>query len=98
MRKRGLFTNFDDAFIAAKASFNLAGIDEIVSRDDLVSRTLAVDLLPVQNRSKQEIERVFKVIHPYLLGALFDAASLGLSRIDVVRQDRTWERTLGRPY
>jgi hypothetical protein len=67
------------------------GIDSVVTRPDLADRSLFVscDFIPEnQRRSEQQLWAAFENARPRILGALFDALSVGLRRLPDIHPDR----------
>src|SRR5439155_25503841 len=66
----------------------LNGIEEIVTRGDLLDRSLLLDLPPIpedRRRSTGEFWRSFDAARPRLLGALLEAVSMALRRERTIR-------------
>lgn len=88
---RELFTDSDEMIFAAQRPALLNGIEEIVTRGDLLDRTLLLDLPPIPEARRMpagEFWRVFDEARPRLLGALLDAVATALRRVHIVRLPR----------
>ncbi len=62
----------------------LTGIPDLIRRPDLADRALRIRLTPIEEvarRTQVDIQATFTADHPRLLGALLDAAALGLHRL-----------------
>jgi len=80
---RELYTDQDEVIFLAQRPVVLNGIEEIVTRSDLLDRSLLVELplIPEDRRQRtSEFWRAFEAAQPRLLGALLDAVSTGLRR------------------
>jgi hypothetical protein len=78
---RKLYTNDEEHLIRVRRPLLLTGIGDIVTRGDLVDRTLTVRLRPVadeRRRTEEDFWAAFEARRPHLLGALLDAASAAL--------------------
>jgi hypothetical protein len=85
-----LYTNHSEAFFKAKRPVLLNSKNEIVEHDDLVTRSLFIDNLPIVNdstqvrdgergtRLKSQVYAEFEQQRPFLLGALYTAVAQGL--------------------
>jgi hypothetical protein len=85
---RELYTDMDEMIFSAQRPALLNGIEEIVTRGDLLDRSLLLDLPPIpedQRRPTSEFWRGFEAARPRLLGALLDAVSMALRRERTVR-------------
>ena len=82
---RELYTNTEESFIAAARPVILNGIEEIVVRGDLADRAifLALDHIPeTGRRTEAELRAEFEAARPRIFGALLDALSIGLRRMN----------------
>ena len=89
--KRELFTDESEHLIDVRRPVLINGIEEVATKGDLLRRTLRVELplIPDTERmTEAEFWAAFDAIHPRLLGALCDALSCALRRIDEVHLDR----------
>ena len=62
----------------------LTGIPDLIRRPDLADRTLRIRLAPIEGiarRTDADVRAAFAADHPRLLGALLDAAAVGLRRL-----------------
>ncbi|RIV17907.1 hypothetical protein D2Q93_14750 [Alicyclobacillaceae bacterium I2511] len=76
---RALYTDGEESIFWGKRSIILTGIDEVVSRHDLLDRSLIVNLSPMSER-KTEVELMaeFENQKPVILGGILDAISSAL--------------------
>lgn len=88
---RTLYENDDETIFNYKRPIVVNGIDEIVSRHDLLDRALVVNL-PAIPPDKRREERVFwqefEEARPRLLGALLDAVCVALLNLPVTNLDK----------
>jgi len=85
---RELYTDMDEMIFSAQRPALLNGIEEIVTRGDLLDRSLLLDLPPIpedRRRSTGEFWRSFDAARPRLLGALLEAVSMALRRERTIR-------------
>ena len=85
---RQLYTDTDETLFDATRPLILNGIDAVVRRGDLLDRSL-ITYLPVISDHDRKLERKFwqhfKKAQPKLLGALLDAVSCALRRLESVK-------------
>jgi hypothetical protein len=78
---RTLFTDRDQELFSAMRPVIVNGISDVATRDDLVQRALIVRLPSIPKghyRPEREIYAELRAARPQILGALLDAASVGL--------------------
>ncbi|OZC04031.1 hypothetical protein [Rubricoccus marinus] len=88
---RMLHTDDEEQIFNTTSRQILTAIGDAVSRPDLAERTLAVTLerIPDENRrTESALDSAFQEAHPRILGALLDAAALGLERLPHTHPDR----------
>jgi len=88
---RELYTDDEERLFDYMRPIILNGIEEIVTRPDLLDRAMLISLpliLEAGRREEKEFWRAFKEAQPRLLGALLDAVSLALRREPEVVLDR----------
>jgi len=89
--KRMLYTDDDEVLFDLKRPILINGITELVRREDLASRAIIIRMphIPAESRRRErEIAKEFAKLHPKILGALLDAVSCALARVDgVVLED-----------
>lgn len=88
---RELYSDADETIFHATRPVVLNGVEEIVVRPDLLDRALLLDLPPIpetHRRAAGDFWRDFDQARPRLLGALFDAVSVALSREKAVTLSR----------
>lgn len=84
---RELFTDQDEIIIDVQRPGILNGITDIVSRGDLLDRSILVELPlipPDERRTQAEMEKDFEAAWPRILGALLDAVSGVIRHVDEV--------------
>ena len=92
MAVRQLYTNFDEATFRTMCPVVLNGIDELGTRGDFLDRVIPITLptIPDERRvTEREFEAQLEAALPRLTGALFQALSVALSRLDEVCLDAT---------
>src|SRR5262249_17840499 len=82
---RELFTDEGEVIFDSQRPVILNGIAEVVTKSDLLDRSILI-YLPQIDRKKRKLERVidrdFAKAQPRILGALLDATSKGLRRLN----------------
>jgi len=77
--KRMLYTDGDESVIYLKRPVILNGIAAAVTQQDLVSRTVTVELPVIRDaQGKDRLEKEFEAKRPVILGALLDIAARAL--------------------
>jgi hypothetical protein len=79
---RELFSDLDETLFSAERPILLNGINNVVTRPDLLDRALVVTLDPIddmQRKSEAALETAFAAAHPAILAALLDAVSTALA-------------------
>jgi hypothetical protein len=88
---RRLYTDEEEKLFEATRPLLLNGIEGVVSRGDLIDRSLVV-YLPVipenQRRSEKEFWKHFRAALPQIIGSLLDAVACALRRLEKVKLDR----------
>lgn len=82
--KRALYTDSDESIMNAKRPCLLNGIDSIATRGDLLDRAIIANLASIPEaarRKDREIMAELERLHPFILGLILDATSMGLRRI-----------------
>lgn len=75
---RALYSDADETIFDAKRPAILNGIEDFVTRSDLISRCLIVTLSPIPDsmrKTEAEITSAFEQSRPRILGALLDSVS-----------------------
>jgi hypothetical protein len=88
---RELYSDDQEKLFEARRPILLNGIENVVSRGDIMDRSLIVHLPPIpeeQRRPEKKFWRHFRRIHPRILGALLSAASCALRRLRSIKPDR----------
>ena len=88
---RKLYTDGEEAVIDAKRPVILNGIDEVVARGDLDSRTITLTLSAIHEADRKpeaELWARFDEARPRILGALLNALAEGVRRHPDVKLDR----------
>jgi hypothetical protein len=83
LSKRQLYTDEDEVVLEAKRPMIITGIEDIATRGDLLDRALLVELAPIEPRDRRperELLNEYERVRPLVLGALLDAAVIGLQR------------------
>lgn len=87
---RELFSDLDETLFSADRPILLNGINNIVTRPDLLDRSLVVTLEPIpENKRKSEavLEAEFAAAHPAILAALLDAVACALANEATTKLD-----------
>jgi hypothetical protein len=85
---RTLHTDQDETLFNATRPIILNGIEDLVKRSDLASRSIFLTLEPIpecDRRAEKEIIAKFEKDRPAILGALFTALSEGVRRLPDIR-------------
>jgi hypothetical protein len=85
---RELYSDGDETIFSATRPALVNGIEDIVTRADLLDRSMLVSLPTIPEharRTKSSIDGAFKAMHAQVLGALLDAVCTGLTNIDKVK-------------
>ena len=88
---RQLYTDQDEVLFDATRPVILNGIEEVVIRADLADRAIFLTLEPIlegHRRLEAELWTEFDEVRPKILGALLEAASVGLGRLPEIRLER----------
>ena len=88
---RRLYTDMDEVLFDAARPTIVNGIDDIITRPDLAARAILLTLEPIpedKRLAERELWAAFERDAPQILGALLDAASLGLRRLPETRLER----------
>lgn len=78
---RKLHSDDEEVLFDAMRPAMLNGIEELVTRGDLLERSIVVHLPAITDesrRDREEIDRALSAARPYILGALLDAVSVVL--------------------
>ena len=79
---RAHYTNDDEHLVRVARPMILNGIDAAVTRQDLLSRTILVELAPIDKKTRKTeaaMKAAFKGLHARLLGVLLDALVASLA-------------------
>jgi hypothetical protein len=85
---RELYSDADEVIFESERPIILTGIESVVTRADLLDRTLVVELPPIADRARRaedEFWAAFETERPALLGALCDTVAMALKRAPAVR-------------
>ena len=88
---RELYSDSEETIFSAQRPALLNGIEDVVTRGDLLDRAILLDLPPIaedHRRPASEFWREFEAARPRILGALLDAVSQALRRAPLVRLPR----------
>jgi len=89
---RRLFKNGEEHIFNAQRPIILNGISQVATRGDLLDRAVAVTLPPIADAARKDETTFwceFEAAQPRILGALLDAVSCGLRRLDEVHIENT---------
>lgn len=81
--KRKLYEDDEEVIFAFKRSVIFNAITDVATRPDLLDRTILIELpvLPeAKRRRESSLDHDFAKARPLILGAIFDAVSIGLKR------------------
>jgi len=81
---RQLYTDAEEMLFSGSRPIILNGITDVVRRNDLADRSVLISLSPIPEtgrRTEAELWSKFEEAKPGLLGALFDAVSMGLRNL-----------------
>jgi len=87
---RQLYTDDEEMIFEACRPIALNGIENVVRRQDLVSRSIFNHIPPIpehRRRTRREILDMFRDVHPIVLGGLLDAVSAALRNFDSIEFD-----------
>lgn len=85
---RELYSDDDEVIFAAVRPVILNGIGEVVTRPDLLDRSVLLTLPMIgddRRRDERDLLRAFEAVRPRVLGALLNAVSAALLNRDAVR-------------
>src|SRR5262249_41062061 len=86
--KRRLYTDDDEILFSGRRPVALNGIEDVVSRPDLVDRSLLITLEPIpesRRREERDIEANFERAAPGILGALLDCLAEALRNLPRIK-------------
>lgn len=93
--ERKLYTNAEESVLRTKRPVVLNGIAAAVTAQDLVSRTISVELPTIGDRREvAEVRRVFDEHKAAILGALFDGFAAALAELPRVKMPSAAPRLL----
>jgi hypothetical protein len=88
---RQLYTDNDEVLFDAQRPVIINGIEEVITRSDLLDRALLLELPAINEASRRQSRAywaAFETVRPRLLGALLHAVSVSLAREKVVKLPR----------
>jgi hypothetical protein len=88
---RELYANDEEILFDAKRPIMLNGIEELVTRSDLLDRSIIINLPSIpehKRRAEAEVCREFESARPAILGGLMDAVSCALRQHERVHFER----------
>lgn len=88
---RTLYADDEETILSAHRPVIINGITEMVTRGDLLDRTISLSLpsIPEEQRKREsDVWQQFKAAHPALLGAVLDAVVSAVAHQDTVEIDR----------
>lgn len=84
--KRKLFTDADEIIINVKRPVGINGISATVTAQDLIDRTISIEMSPVAERVEiTELWSEYELNHGKMIGALLDIASKALALLPTVQ-------------
>jgi len=86
---RELYTDAGEVILSARRPVILTSIGTVTNREDLAERSVPVRLpfIPEEaRRAEEEVFREAEAVTPQILGALLDAVSVGLRRLETVQK------------
>ncbi len=90
---RKLYTNDEESLFDVQRPVMGNGIDEFATRSDLLDRSILIQLPEVAEggyRTERQFWAEFEEAQPRILGALLDAVSTALRRVDTVEVEGTY--------
>jgi len=87
---RELYSNDEEILFEALRPVIINGIEDLATRGDLLSRAIVLYLPPLSpdaRRREADLWREFEQVRPSICGALYDAVSVALSRVESVQLD-----------
>jgi len=90
LSKRELYSDADETILHICRPIILNGIEDIVTRQDLLDRAIVAILSRIsddERRPEGELLKEFDQMHPKLLGALLDLAVIGMRNKDQIKLD-----------
>jgi hypothetical protein len=88
---RELFSDLSETLFSAERPIMLNGINDVITRPDLLDRALVVTLDPIKDtkrKSEADLDADFVKAHPAILAGLLDAVSLALAHESTTKIDR----------
>jgi hypothetical protein len=88
LASRSLYTDDEEAFLAARRPCIMNGIDPLTNRGDLLDRTISVELAKIDEKDRKQEKEVmadYENIRAQILGLILDATATGLKRVDEVK-------------
>lgn len=83
---RRLYTDDEEVIISVARPVILNGIDSLVTRADLASRAIVLDLPAVRWRAESDLQAALTAARPRIFGALLDGLSAALRGIDEAKR------------
>jgi 5S rRNA maturation endonuclease (ribonuclease M5) len=91
IQQRKLFTDADDYIFTFKRCIAINGINNVVTRSDLLDRAILIKLQRISEKNRKEIseiEQEFKKDLPSILGGVFDTLSKAMKIYPDVKLDK----------
>jgi primase-polymerase (primpol)-like protein len=83
LSKRKFFTDEDDVIFSFKRCIGINGINNVVTRPDLLERSLLIELIRVEDKNRKneaDLYESFDKDLPFILGGIFDALVVALRK------------------
>lgn len=90
LSKRELYSDSDETIFHVCRPMILNGIEDVVTRQDLLDRSIYITMPRIpdgRRRPEADLMKLFQEMHPKILGALLDAAVLGLQKKDTIKAE-----------
>ena len=89
--KRALYSDTEESIIRVCRPIILNGIDDFITRPDLLDRSIPISLPKIENRNRKAEEALlaqFEHLHPSILGALLDMAVIAMQKFNSIKLDK----------
>lgn len=89
--KRALYSDNEESIIRVCRPIIMNGIDDFVTRPDLLDRSIPITLPKIEHRNRKAEEALlaqFEELHPSILGALLDMAVIAMQKFDSIKLEK----------